>query len=196
MKNQEHSTLYGCETTNFFRLTFVNIFRCRRWNLYLGMLLGFGLPVSLAAEASNPDSSDYHKKCVAVEKLPEIQAAQSAIFASLKQSLAASRMELGKNKLPELVRERMSKRFKISDRLETIIEETLKKKDRDSILFVRRAVRDLQLFDRYYKDELEYGKKVLGMAIPRRFSVRDFGARGDGVTDDSLAFQKAFKAIR
>lgn len=161
---------------------------------FLPLLPILGLAFS-ASGASMPDSSLYHEKIVAAEKLPEYRASALAAFAPLRQSIAASRAAFREKPLPSLVRERMAKRFEISDRLETIITETLRNNDRDSVFSARRALRDLKLFDRYFKDELEYGEKCLKLPPPRRFSVRDFGARGDGVADDSPAFQKAFAAI-
>lgn len=90
-------------------------------------------------------------------------------------------------------RNRMTYRFELADRLLQQIEEELQTGTTDSVMFARRRFADLLMFRDYFEDEL-----ALVVANQRKenlkvLSVKEFGAVGDGVQDDSPAFEQALR---
>ena len=90
-------------------------------------------------------------------------------------------------------RNRMTYRFELADRLLQQIEEELQTGTTDSVMFARRRFADLLMFRDYFEDEL-----ALVVANQRKenlkvVSVKEFGAVGDGVQDDSPAFEQALR---
>ncbi len=67
----------------------------------------------------------------------------------------------------------------------------------DSLMFAVRASRDLDLFDSYFKNEIDFIEKNFDSSVKTvRFSIRDFGAKGDGSANDAPAFNAAIQKIR
>lgn len=84
------------------------------------------------------------------------------------------------------------------DRLVTFLAEESRNGDPLSQMTVRLGNADLREFESYFEEEdrawrsYPYNQQVR----PTRMSVSDFGAVGDGVSDESAAFGKALSAIR
>ena len=138
----------------------------------------------------------YHEGLARSEELQTIRSASEQRFAALKESIEESRNNFKNDKLPPLVRERMGKRFQICDRLLGLIGNYSRNTQPESTFHVMRMLNDLEIFDQYFKDELAHGKAVLAHPETKRFSVKDFGAKGDGVADDTEAVEAALAAIR
>ncbi|MDD3154620.1 MAG: glycosyl hydrolase family 28-related protein [Victivallaceae bacterium] len=155
--------------------------------------LAFG---AVPSRGENTDLALFHWNIAGKERLTVIRAESAEKLEALQKNIAAIKSEKNAAKLPPLVSERIEKRLQISDRLEQIIRDNLSKTDADSSFYVKRALLDLEIFVRYFKDELAYGKMRMHLGEPQKYSVRDFGAKGDGVTDDTPAFERALTAIR
>ena len=90
--------------------------------------------------------------------------------------------------------ERIGKRLEMAVRLGNIIDGYLKQDDTDSLLFASRALKDFELLLSYFAEEKEHLSARTNVK-EQTFSIRDFGAKGDGVTDDSGAFALALRKI-
>ncbi len=100
-------------------------------------------------------------------------------------------------------KERIGKRAEIVDNLVTFIQHNLARGDRSGLLFAASGVEDLKLFLKYFELEGECWEAFPRPAegadpgnAPSVFNVRDFGAKGDGVTDDYAAFDRAVAAMK
>lgn len=118
-------------------------------------------------------------------------------LAVLKNKISSQQEYFRNNssRIPPEILERTDKRFKLAFRLEHFIEHNLAGSDNDSILFAKRGLRDLALFYRYFDEEAAYAEKINHLPEPVIVSVRDFGAKGDGKTDDTLAIRLALEKI-
>lgn len=97
----------------------------------------------------------------------------------------------------DFLRFRLGKRRELRDRTESFARRYLSRGDATGLGFAEQATADLELFDRIFRDE------AANIAVsprpennPTVFNLADFGAKGDGVADDSEAFDRAFEAIR
>lgn len=88
----------------------------------------------------------------------------------------------------------LTKRLEIAGKLKIYIEKLCASAEPEAFLFARTATVELRELNSYFK-------KVLSRTPPdknkvKTFNIRDFGARGDGISDDAPAFAKALAAIR
>lgn len=93
------------------------------------------------------------------------------------------------------VRERITKRLELARRLIQQTKKHLEKSDVSSLLMTRRGVNDLDIFLSYFVEEQKLKDETAALPPPEQLSIRDFGARGDGFTDDSAAFAQAAKTL-
>lgn len=97
----------------------------------------------------------------------------------------------------DFLRIRLAKRRELRGRTEAFARRYLKRGDATGLGFAEQATADLELFDRIFRDE---AANVTVSPRPENnptiFNLADFGAKGDGKTDDSGAFDRAFAAIR
>jgi len=92
-------------------------------------------------------------------------------------------------------RERVAKRLEIARRLVEYVKWERKLDTTDSILFAQRAVDDFELLSRYFDNEFALNVER-SRAKEEVWSIRDFGAKGDGIADDSPAFQQALEKAK
>ncbi len=97
----------------------------------------------------------------------------------------------------DFLRIRLARRRELRGRTEAFARRYLSRGDATGLGFAEQATADLELFDRIFREE------AANVAVSPRlennpvvFHLADFGAKGDGTTDDSAAFQRALEAIR
>jgi hypothetical protein len=97
----------------------------------------------------------------------------------------------------DLVRVRLAKRREARSRTEAFARRYLERGDATGLGFAEQATADLDLFDKIFREE------AANLAVAPRpennpvvLRLADFGAKGDGRTDDAEAFTRAFEAVR
>ena len=88
-----------------------------------------------------------------------------------------------------------SDRFMLANRLVVSLQKTAISRNAETLFFADRQLRDLKLFLRYFEEKEKLQNELAAAPAPVEFSLRDFGAKGDGVTDDAPAFEAAFRKI-
>ena len=89
----------------------------------------------------------------------------------------------------------LSDRFELARELAGILKEQIAAESADSLLHARRGMADFAAFLRFFTEKKSLYAAMRTAGEPRAISVRDFGAKGDGVTDDSAAFAAAVAAV-
>lgn len=131
------------------------------------------------------------------EKAARIRSEAAAQLPGLVREIDRLRAEFeALNAGDEFFNDRMRKRFEITGNLIRFIRRELAGPSTDAAMFARRGVRDLRAFAAYFKDELAACREANDKSNLRSVSVREFGAKGDGVADDTGAFEEAFEAVR
>ena len=94
--------------------------------------------------------------------------------------------------------QRLQTRMTLADRLKRCIESDLARGDVSSLCFAEMEIEDLKAFARYVDAEARAWKtSPENPAVePTEIRVQDFGAKGDGTTDDSDAFRPAIAAVK
>lgn len=99
-------------------------------------------------------------------------------------------------------KERIGKRGEIVRNLESFIRRNLAAGDVSGLLYAASGVQDLKRFVDYFRLEAECVAKFPWEPSgkhpgnnPKIFNVKEFGAKGDGISDDSAAFVKALDAM-
>ena len=94
--------------------------------------------------------------------------------------------------------QRLQARMTLADRLTRCIESDLARGDVSSLCFAEMEIEDLKAFAKYVDAEVRAWKTSPENPAmePVEIRLRDFGAKGDGVTDDSDAFRAAIAAVK
>lgn len=100
-------------------------------------------------------------------------------------------------------KERIGKRMEIVESLERFIRRNLQTGDLTGLLYAANGIQDMKRFVDYFKLEAECIGKFPWFPEgknpgnnPKVFNVKEFGAKGDGVSDDSAAFVRALDAVK
>ena len=117
-------------------------------------------------------------------ELPEKQARQEARFAALREEIV--RISNLKYYLAQL----FEKRCGIVERLIAYIHRTAEGNEPDARLHAWQAFHELKQLLDYFDEAIAIYKEDL-VAKPVTWSVKDFGAQGDGYTDDANAIRQA-----
>ncbi len=132
-----------------------------------------------AAPCFDPLEFTAEKADLLRKSLPEELAAAKAVLADYRNFHSVPVAEA-----------RVMKRLEMADRLIGQIAGALRSADRDDVFFAARSMRSLKSLEQYLAEE----KALAGIrksAKEKVLSIRDFGAKGDGVADDSEAFRAA-----
>lgn len=111
----------------------------------------------------------------------------------IKDERFAERFPLG-----TVQRERVEKRLEIASRLPEMIRVEEARGDRTGESVAKMGREDVRRLEKLFQDELNAWKRypLSPDAEPRRLAVADYGARGDGETDETRAFDEALAAVR
>lgn len=128
------------------------------------------------------------------ERLLKLRQTLPKTFVQAKHNLENTRKEwAGLSVTDRFANERVARRLDLVENLIQCGEKYLKAHDIDSVLFAERFACDLSIFENAFAREIELVKDH--RSLPHKIlSVRDFGAGGDGVTDDAAAFGNALDA--
>lgn len=88
----------------------------------------------------------------------------------------------------------VAKRLEILDSLIAYIAARLEAGTAESLLFAWSAHEELEMLAGYFKEEAKLLQELENAPKPQNLSVRDFGARGDGKSDDGPAIRRALEA--
>lgn len=88
----------------------------------------------------------------------------------------------------------VAKRMEILDSLIAYVADRLDAGTAESLLFAWSAHEELEMLAGYFTEEAKLLQEMKNASAPRSYSVRDFGARGDGRTDDGPAIRRALEA--
>ena len=143
----------------------------------------------------------YREANIPQAKRQALQRELPAQLAAAKARLESERAALARDLADAsgaFVEERVNTRLGMADRLVACIERDIARGDVSSLCFAEIELEDLKLFCTYFAGEREAWK-----SSPERPGVRatevkvsDYGARGDGVSDDGDAFAAAIEAVR
>ena len=155
------------------------------------------LPLALcAAEKPSFSSTGYFTpECLAsfpqAEFRQETEAAWKAALAEKPERLRLlSRLKAAGSPRSAAV----AKRLEILDSLIAYIAARLEAGTAESLLFAWSAHEELEMLAGYFKEEAKLLQELENAPKPQNLSVRDFGARGDGRSDDGPAIRRALEA--
>ena len=96
----------------------------------------------------------------------------------------------------EELRKKIDLRLELAHGVLDFIKTEIKKNTVDSLLFARRGENDLIKLVEYFQAEWQYNEHEHAMPVGKIISVTDFGATGNGISDDAPAFHRALNALK
>ena len=117
-----------------------------------------------------------------------------AEFPKLAEMLAQYEAEYGQGKLGAACHQ-LGDRFMLAGRLVSSLKKSLASEEPAVLFFADRQIRDLKLFLQFFEAKKAAAAARRDAPEPLVFSLKEFGAKGDGVTDDGPAFIAAFRRI-
>lgn len=162
---------------------------------FLSLLLfmsGCALPLAAAEPAPCYDPT-YFTAAKAETVRTGVAAKLPALEAEIEKAHAEYRTL---NSNDEYFNDRMEKRFEIVGNLVRFIRQELAEPSTDAAMFARRGLYDLQAFAVYFRDEIAAYRERTDNKNVKSISVKEFGASGDGGTDNTKAFADALDALK
>lgn len=163
--------------------------------VWKSFFLAVTLIAAIGVTGEGQNLSVYASMLASPERRQQYRDEISKRLNELKSAIQNSASIAAQSNLPLVVEERIKARFELARYLIRNMESDLKQQDHDAVFFARRAIRDLEIFERYFRDEIAYGRDVSSFHEPKMFSVKEFGAKGDGESNDAPAFHAALRAI-
>jgi len=99
-------------------------------------------------------------------------------------------------KLTNHDREQIRCRLEMARRLRDYVTKRAAAPERDEQILAWQGAMELEAFFDYFHRMAKRVAEKASAPPPKVFDVRDFGAKGDGMADDSAAFRAAFEAVR
>jgi hypothetical protein len=150
---------------------------------------------SAEAPAFKPEPC-FAKDAIPAEEMKNLPSVLATSLSERRAKLAALESPLKSLcAVDGVISRRVAKRLEMASRLLDSMKADLKAGDPDSLLFARRSLAELDIFIAYFEDEIQLRKETKEAKIST-LSVKDFGAKGDGVSDDSDAFRAALEKAK
>ncbi len=122
------------------------------------------------------------------EEIAGVLAKCDAVFAGAEKLAAALKSD------PQTANA-VSKRLEIARRLKDFVAAREKSGSTEQLFTGWQGAKELQVMLEYFEAEQKRYEEKQSAPQPVRFSVKDFGASGNGVQDDGPAFRRAFAAV-
>lgn len=156
---------------------------------HFALWLFLSLCCCAAIGATTPESC-FNPQEFTAEKADALRKTLPAELAGMRTFLSEYRRTIS---LSAIATKRVLKRLEMADRLVNRIEKALASHDRDELFFAARSMHGLKFFSQYLREERELAA-TQAAGTEKTFDIRDYGAKGDGITDDSAAFAAAIAA--
>lgn len=169
---------------------------CYLWSLAVLSGLTSGNPASAGAADNAPQKEvpPYYAMAISPSELAALKESVIADFAAATEKYHRN-ITVAQDLIHSsaMIGQAAAKRLIIIDNLIYYIGEELKGNTVDNVFKAKKAVRELRQFNAYLESAATLYRADLALK-PVRISVKDFGATGDGVTDDGPAIRKAIAA--
>jgi len=143
------------------------------------------------------ESRCYESKNFPPEELAEISKTLPGQVSMLEDQLQKIEQNWKFHQYTNLeLRKKIDLRLELAHGVIDFIKTEIKKNTDDSLLFARRGQNDLIKLVEYFQAEWQYKEQELAAPAGKIISVTDFGAVGDGISDDAPAFHRALNALK
>lgn len=153
----------------------------------MGLFLSV-LFIAKAETTKSPSSEYFTDQAAGMVDLKDVTADTDTVLARVEAERATIRKLVADSSNPAI-----AKREGIFNRLLKYVKRHRANRDAGAQLLAWQGAEELKMLLDYFKFE---GKRASARTGPVKiFSIRDFGAKGDGKTNDTPAFRRAFSAV-